>query len=48
MKVLYGQKTITWGPSLKRPGNFSGQESYFMSVRLILTIQILLVFEAEQ
>ena len=36
------------GPFLESPDIFSGPESYFMSARFTLKIQILLIFKAKQ
>jgi len=42
------QPIQTWGPFLESPDSFWGPESYFMSVRFTLQIQILLVFKANE
>ena len=39
---------LPWGAFLESPANFSGPESYFMSARFTLKIQILLVFKTKQ
>ena len=40
-------QTVSRGPFLESPDNFSGPESYFMSLKFTLKIQILLVFSQE-